>query len=501
MASAGRPDDRISISTSQRTLGTGRLRVFVLLFAFASASSAWAQQMVTVSAQPVRVTVPDSFTGSTLVTNSVTIGGGSSQVNLTVVGLPPGVGYSFDIAAFTESGGANLTLNTTNVAPGEHVLSIDASGGAENHFLLTLQSGRMWTGQTNVTGNWSAASSWVGGVPPGAADDVLFTQLGAQTNTAGFTNSIVDVDTTISSLRFSQTDGTARFHTLLIDSGRTLWITGTNGFRMLRDATGVAGQMNVKIGGAQGTMVVSNQNANVAVLIDNQQAHTLDLSGLGTFVADVDRVGLGDYRLYPNYTNLSANGFGGNAAFLIPRRFIPAVILARTNVIRAVHADPGHYMNPAFRDYSLTLGNNEIGTTADCTLQLGISNVFFLDSICLIQSSAQGDPAAGGVVFNPAFATNNPVAYFRGTNGGRMSVFAIADAAGPGPSGTGDKAIVNLSAGYVDALIDRLYLARDRTNSSDGATAEATLTIAKGSILDVNTAILGFQGQGNNQNV
>src|SRR5205814_457713 len=220
MASAGRPDDRISISTSQRTLGTGRLRVFVLLFAFASASSAWAQKMVTVSAQPVRVTVPDSFTGSTLVTNSVTIGGGSSQVNLTVFGLPPGVGYSFDIAAFTESGGANLTLNTTNVSPGEHVLSIDASGGAENHFLLTLQSGRMWTGETNVTGHWSAASSWVGRVPPGAADDVLFTQLGAQTNTAGFTNSIVDVDTTISSLRFSQTDGTARFHTLLIDSGR-----------------------------------------------------------------------------------------------------------------------------------------------------------------------------------------------------------------------------------------------------------------------------------------
>lgn len=458
----------------------------------AAGGSALAQS-ADIRSQPTRLTIPDSGTQVNVLTNFIDLPDGSEPVTLSVGPLPDGVGVQFSQTSITEDTGVTLTISTTNVPSGEHVINLNAAGGATGTFNLILHSGKVWN---SGTGNWSTPASWVGGVIPGASDDVLFSDVGSQSN-ATTTNSIVDQSVEISSLRFLQTNNTTRFHNVRINAGVTLAVTGTNGLRLLRDYTQSGSQMDVNITG-EGSLVVSNAAANVGILIPNQVANRFDLSGLNTFVTDVSRIGLGDYRMYPQYENLQENGFGGNATFLIPRRFIPTVSFARTNIIRATYADPNDYLDPGIRNYSLTLANNEVGTTADAIWNLGITNAFFLDSICLVQSSAQSDPGAGGIRFNSAFASSNPVAYFRGTNGGRMSVFAIADQAGIGASGTGTKAIVNFSAGRVDALVDRLYMGRDRTNSSDNATAEATLTFAAGTF-DVNTAIVGFQGQGDNQ--
>ncbi len=470
----------------------------LLLPLLAVAPSVLAQQTVALRLAPVRVTVPFNGAAQTEIAFQATIADGNAPVTLSIADVPAGVSYTFSANDFTETTTGTLTLNTTDVPEGEHVLKVEASGGATATFLLTLQSGHVWSGADTIDANWSTGGNWVGGAVPGASSDVLFTDLGGQGSVV--TNSIVDVDTEIASLRFSPANSGSTFHTLLVQPNHALAVTGEKGLKMLRDYTDIGQDMTVTIAGQEGTVIVSNAAANIALLVDNQRKHTLDMSGLGTFIADVNRVGLGDYRLYPNYDNLRANGFGGTAPYLIPRRFIPTVRLARTNIIRAVHVDPNDYMDPVERHYSLTLGNNEVGTTADCYLYLGISNVFNMDSLCLIQSSAQGDPGSGGILFNSAFSVDNPVAVFRGTDGGRMSVLALADAAGVGPSGTASKAIVNLSGGAIDAFVDKLYLARDRTDSSDNASAEATLTIAKG-VLDANTAILGFQGNGNNQNV
>jgi hypothetical protein len=121
-----------------------------------------------------------------------------------------------------------------------------------------------------------------------------------------------------------------------------------------------------------------------------------------------------------------------------------------------------------------------------------------MDSVCFVQSAAQAE-VANEIVFNAAFAASNPAAYFRGPNGGRMPWFVVADAAGPGASGTGTKALVDFSRGSVDIQVDKLLMGRDRTNSSDNASAEAVMTIAKGT-LDANLAILGDQDNGNNLN-
>ncbi|HOP97151.1 MAG TPA: hypothetical protein PLK78_06890 [Verrucomicrobiota bacterium] len=452
-------------------------------------------QSVAIRSQPLRVTVPDAdVVNQFVLTNFVDLGEDTDPVELSISGLPAGAGASFSVTSFEGDGGTELTLNTTNIAQGEHVISLNASGGATGTFPLVLQSGRVWDG----TGSWSSGANWVGGVVPGPTDDVIFTDLGGQAD-ATVTNSVVDADIEIASLRFSQTNNATRFHTVEINPGVTLSVTGEKGFRLLRDYSNIGAQMDVNFVGG-GTLLVSNENANVSVVIPNQQAHRLNLSGLANFVVDAKRMALGDYRAYPNYDDFVANGYGGNATFLIPRRFIPTVSLARTNIIRLSHVDPNDYNDPAIRDYALTLGNNDVGTTADSMLLLGISNVFFLDSVCFVQSSAQSDPNAdGGIRFNQAFSGDNPVAIFRGTNGGRVSLFVLGDAAGPGASGTGTKSIVNFSLGRVDALIDRLYLARDRTNSSDNASAEATLTYDEG-VIDANIAILGYQDNGNNLN-
>jgi hypothetical protein len=274
--------------------------------------------------------------------------------------------------------------------------------------------------------------------------------------------------------------------------------------------------MQVRFVGPQGRLVVSNQNAEIDLLtfngLNNSQ-QILDLSELGTFVADVRRLALGDYLAYPNYTNLAANGYSGNAFWKLPRQFFPTVRLARTNIITGRFVDPNDFMDPARRFYSLMLANNEgPGTANNTVFNFGISNLFKLYSLNFVGSGAQSD---GGVpnriCFLPGLVvetiitagpttnsvTNAVSAFFRNTNGvDRMSLFALSDAAGVGGSGSGVNSIVDFSAGTVNALVDRLYLSRGRTNSAN-ANVTAVLTVGAG-VFDANTAILGFQDQGNN---
>ena len=484
----------------------GKLAFTCLAFCLGALSPANGQT-VSVRAPQVRVTVADSETVSSVISNYVIFGGSTSNINLAISGLPTGAGGNFSTTSLFASGGSLLTLGTTNVVAGEYVLGVDATGTASNNaavsksLLITLQSGRMWTGNTNVTGNWSAAGSWVGGVVPGASTDVLFTQLGAQTNTAGFTNCVVDVDAEVASLRFSQTNAAARFHTLHINSGRTLAVTGTNGFRFLRDYVGLANQMQVNFAGP-GSLLVSNPAANVALLVDNQTAQTLDMQHLANLKIDVNRIGFGDFSLYPNYNNLIDNGYGGGTPYLRPRRFVGTWRFARTNEVRATYVDPSGFTDALNRNYSLTLGHNEQeGTSSALNLNLGITNAFFLDSLCFSHFGAQGF-----VNFNTAFAASNPAAFFRSASGGRMSMFALSDAAAPGNTNSGNAAGSNLKmtadfgAGTIDAMVDKLYLSRDRTNSAGGFNSESTLSFGRG-VFDANDVILGFQETGNHTNI
>ena len=488
-----------------------------LLFGLAALLTPFASaQAVRFKAPQDRVTIPLNFSGTAIVTNLVTVSAlGGNAVNFDVTGLPAGATYSL-----TDAGGNPLLstlittnlwiqLNLTNVANGTYTFSLNGSGGAVNNILFTLQAGLIWGGSTNAAvdgaGNWSDASKWLGGAAPGAANQLVFNDSGGQTNVlvsgALVFSSIVDTDTTISSLRFAQTTNATSFHAIQIASGRTLSVTGTGGFSFQRDYIADSGfgnmvnSMFVTIAGTNAALVVSNSAANFALLNDgsgNNAFSTLDLSQLDRLTVDVSRMALGDYTAYPNYANYSfQNSYNG-----IPRRFLPNVLFARTNFIRATFVDPNNYTNADDRRFSFSFLNSEQGgTTTQPLIQLGITNVFFCDSVNFVGANQQGN-----LRFNPAFTTNGIqcYAYFRSPSGGRMSVFSLADAAGTNGANTNIKNPLYIDfgsgGGSLDLLADRFYIGRDRRQIIQGQNPnyQGFFSMGKG-VVDVNTCILGFQ--------
>lgn len=493
------------------------------LVCFIEASSANAQA-IQFRAAVVRVTVPLGTTNSTTITNVVNLTGGAANANFDVSGLPAGAGYSLTDtngnALLSTAMDTNLwlTVNTTNIAEGIYTFSLNAGGldtngvPVTNNIKFVLQAAHVWTGSFNVSNNFANASGWLGGVPS-ATSDVVFGDSGAQTNIVlvelggsgiAFTNVGIDANTTISSLRFSQ--GTyvntnelspatnALYYSLRIAPAQTLSITGTNGFSLLRDYIGAFinpdRTMGVNIAGD--AMVVSNASADISVLVGNQLFPELILSNLNNFVTYVSRVGIGDYQLYPNYRNYNDNnGFGRQ-----PRVFTARVYMAKTNIITAIYKDPDNYTNEFTRGYAFSFLNNETagnGSSVNNFLYFGRTNKFFMDSVCFIgANSASGN---GGVVrFNPAFA--NAGAIFRSTNGGRMTLFAISDDGGTNQGNSNVKANIDFASGngVLDLLADKLIIARDRTLlvSNQSVNVTGDLLVGKG-IVDVNTAILGFQ--------
>ncbi|HXU79056.1 MAG TPA: hypothetical protein VN794_20935, partial [Methylomirabilota bacterium] len=314
------------------------------------------------------------------------------------------------------------------------------------------------------------------------------------------------MSTTVASLRFSQTgttnaiasdsDAAPRSHTLRLNAGVTLSITGTNGLSLMRDYMDDIqdlGTMTVNIVGNAGSrIVVSNAAANFSILLGNQAQPTLNMSNVENMVTYVSRVGLAEYQLFPNYRNYNdLNNFSDN-----PRRMVANIYLPRTNIVTAIWKDPDNYNNEFTRTYAMSYQDSEafgVGSSVNTFFYLGQSNVFLLDSVCLIRANhATGN--GGSVRFNPLFA--NSTALFRSTNGGRMSVFTVSDDGGTNRASSNVKATIDFASGngLVDILADRLYLSRDRTLivSNQTPNVQADLFIGRG-IVDVNTAVLGFQ--------
>ena len=382
-------------------------------------------------------------------------------------------------------------------------MSIVAAGAANYRLPLPVICSYIWSGNSYTNGsstNISTAGNWLGGVTPSATDNVVFGDRGGVGVNLNPTNVVVASNFEVASFRFAQEmdADTNRYHNVEILSGATLKVTGTGGFSMLRDLKGVNRRQEVTFSGG-GTLMVSNPVAKFSMLIDFNVNNTLDMQRLDNLYIDVSRIPLGDYRAYPNFFTNGYAGAGTTAGIhqSEPSRFVPLVDLAKTNFIRATFVDPNNYNDLGQRDYSFTIGNySEQGSTTGLRFRLGLSNAFYMDSMCFGQA-LQGSASTYSFL-HPV--SSNSIAVFRGPSGGssRMSVLALADAASPAaPRAANTRGTLNLSNGKVDAKIDRLFLAVDRTNNLSQMSVEGTLTIADGTF-DVNNAFIGYQRSGVN---
>ena len=175
-----------------------------------------------------------------------------------------------------------------------------------------------WNGASGTDTNWSDAANWTGGAVPGGADDAKFIDAGA----VAFpnTNNVVDANLTIGSLQYANTNNS---DTTLIANGVTLTITNTGGLIAATPADPVVIKLITNsITGGQGTLLVTNAGATLSV---NQGGATgssraiLNLAGLGTFNASINRIGVG--------TTTSFNP--GNAN----NKVAGVLFLAQTNII------------------------------------------------------------------------------------------------------------------------------------------------------------------------
>jgi hypothetical protein len=474
-------------------------RTALVLLTLAAATSSIVAQTVTLRSQPLRFTIPQGVASSNAVVLTVPTSGLTTPlVNLAVTGVPGSgnAAATLSQSAITSNGTTTVTLVLTNdssIVPGTYDLAVEATGDANYRLPVPMIVAYVWSGvdYTNaVSTNWTSAGNWRGGAVPGTTAHVVFRDGGGQAGAPGPTNITISANTEVSSLRFASEGSATRAHNLEIQSGANLLVSGPGlSFSLHRD-TKQAGQPILATISGGGSLTVANPDAEIGVLIDNQQNATLDLRNLDNFSADVKRIGLGNHRIWPNvYTN----GYTGEGTGIqnIPFRFVPLVWLAKTNLIKCSWVDPNNYNDPGIRDYAIEVGNDTAsGTTANIRFTLGLSNAFFIDSICWSHAGKGG----GGNNFN--FNAAGSYALFRGIGGGRISVWAQGDASGQGLSGSNVRGtIVDFGNGQVDAAIDRLYLGRSRTNSN-GFTIQGTLTIggaSPGSIFNVNTAILGYQ--------
>ncbi len=326
-----------------------------------------------------------------------------------------------------------------------------------------------WSGATDD--NWTTAGNWDNGLPAG--NDVVFSTTDA-TGTSGpdgTANNIVDADTTIASLKYTNIQ--PGNHTTRIPTGVTLTVNGSgNSIEVQSPTTGTNDIVYATLLGA-GTLAANNTAATLYVgqgagTASTTRRATLDLSGLETFSAGLGRILIGQQTSSPTGQ---------------PNRVQGTLKLARTNTLN-LSLTPG-----------ILLGNlvSNNGTAASAQiLELGTLNTIRSDGGMTIGGrkgngylrfdSATVLPGEGSAVFRNLLGT------------GRQALWAIGDNFTQNGGTNNATGVVDFSVyGGVDALVETVTLGRSNgTGSSTTPVTEGTLTFDKGTV-DANSLTAGLQ--------
>ena len=416
-----------------------------------------ANRQTTVTAATIKI-----YTNSVNVTTGIVL---SNNFAGTVVTYTPGSNFPPNSTntisvTFTDSGSVNLSNSWSFVTAG--------NGG--------ITGSGVWSAGGGLDLNWSTAANWSGGTP-GPGSSATFASLGATATLV--TNNIVSTNVTIGQLNyFTNNNG---YHTTLIADGVTLTVTNgttsvTAGVQVGFDNTFNKPVTNT-ITGANGTLLVLGNPAGSGLAnqlnFQVRQSATpaaaeqtvLDMSGLGTLVATV-----GKFYVAQGGTGTGQGGVSGR------------VNMARTNIVTLLRPNAGQF----------EVGDSSGGTITlpGSTLNLGITNAFFVDTVRIGKQKATNNL----VRFNPAFTSVNPVAFFRGTNGlaSRVTTWTIGDADTDTTVPISSSAVMDFSGGKLDALVTTMIVGRDSTAAADTGFAQGTLTTPAGT-LDVSTLQIGVQ--------
>jgi fibronectin-binding autotransporter adhesin len=418
-----------------------------------------------------------SGTYSNFQLRAVLSGTGETPVVLSVPTPPAGVTVTFSTNNFTNSTVVTLSVAVAGVAKGVYPLSIAASGPASYTTNINLIAGTLWTNLSGGDVNWTTAANWSAGAP-GLGDAVIFQDAGLNTN---HVNSSVTVD----SLAYLRSlSGTNQNTT--IASGATLSVVGTNGFAVNVDSTtGNNKTTTLNVYGAGGNLVVSNSSANFTINSDNTGANAtiVNMTNLDKMTVVVSRFGLGDATM---------NNQGGVGAQNV------TVFLARTNYIQAGYTSDLTGTNGLTFGFSLFNNTDTFNNGSANTLNLGFTNAIFADNIAIGQ--ARCGSSANVVRFAQVFTNGNGAsAYFRNTNGGRVSLLAVGVDSGANAPGSNARSTLLFNGGTLDMLLDNLWLGRVRNSvlTNNNALSEGILTFGPGKV-DVNIARLGYNVYTNN---
>ncbi len=401
--------------------------------------------------------------------------GFNGVVTFGVSGVPANASANFTSPTITGAGTNTLNVSTAgNTPPGSYTLTLTVTSGnlaSTNTVALVVTNvvgapGTMvWIGANS----WSTPLNWTnitagGNGPPGSANDVLFVDSGtvATTNTV---NNVVDTDTTIKSLTYSNTNN---FHTTQIALNKTLNVSGTSGLLVGTETdNGVTQAVKVTISGQSGsTLALNGGNLTVRQGTANSggsQRATLDLSAVETFTAPISRLVLGSEGANP--------------------RPVGTLYLAKTNLVTVAGTSPAIAIGGA--------GGGSGNSGSASQLYLGQANQIFTGSITV----GRVKQSSSVIAFNPALTNANPflgpTAVFRSTDGvSRVPTWIMADSGTSGGTvNTGGTA--DFSGGMIDALVSIMTLGKSSTGSGVG-NPTGTFTFNAGTV-DVNTLQVGYQ--------
>src|SRR3954467_4582483 len=205
-------------------------------------------------------------------------------------------------------------------------------------------------------------------------------------------------------------------------------------------------------------LTLNNASADLIVrqgsVTGGSQRATLEMSGLGTFSANINQILVGTIGPVNRATG--------------------TLYLGKTNDI-TVTGSPG-----------ILAADNSSNNGGPNFIYLGQINSIFADSITI---SRQKGTAT--LRFNPALV--NPTAIFRGSDrSSRVSIWNIADNSLQSTSSSSSLGTNDFSGGTVDALVDTLVVGKSQKTT--GANSTGVLTFTSGAF-DVNTLLIGAQAQ------